>query len=118
MIFRQKEVDTTCCRGRFFVPKSELPIGGFVRLLLEVSTGVGKAKMNLIGAAFDIQGHRPFGEVKWKLRTRKNKGEADEDDLDFTISAFPNLARFSGQLEKVAQLLSKGMQKLAIGTGE
>ena len=113
----KQEVKVTCCNGRFFIPKTELPIQGFVRLLLEVSAGVGKAKMNLTGASFDIDGRLPYEEVRWKLRPHKNKDEADEVDL--TISAFPGQGgRLGSQLEKTAILLSQGVQELVIGAGE
>jgi hypothetical protein len=84
--------------------------------LLDVSAGVGKARMNLIGASFDVQGYQPIEEVRWKLRA--HKCEDDVDELDLTISAFPDLNRFGGELEKVAQMLSEGVRELVVGTGE
>jgi hypothetical protein len=112
----KQEVDVICCQGRFFIPKTELPIEGFTRLLLGVSAGVGKAKLNLTGASFEVQGHQPIDEVRWKLRPHKGKGDVDE--LDLSVSAFPKPKRFRGDLEKVAQILFNGVQELVITTGE
>jgi hypothetical protein len=106
---------TSCCEGRFFVPKAELPVEGTLRLLLDLSVGVGKAKLNLTGATFDVQGHPAIYEVEWKLRKRGI--ESGIDDLDLTVSAFPDLGHFGSDLEKIAQMLADGVQELVVEAG-
>lgn len=108
----KQKADTTCCRGRFHIPVPDLPVNGFARLLLELSASAGKATMNLTGASFDVQGCGSIDDLRWKLTPRVDKD--DEDELDLTIIAYPRPDSFVAEPEKIAQMLSRGVQTLMI----
>jgi hypothetical protein len=116
LVLRQKAGISYCCEGRFLVPKAELPMRGFVGLLHGASASVGNTKMNLIGATLDVQGCPPFGEVRW--RRKRGTGGGKSEQLDITISAFPDESSSVGRLDKVAEMLSSGLKKLVTAAGE
>lgn len=113
LAFKQK-VSTTCCKGRFIVPTTELPAASVARILLDVSASADKVKMNLTGTTFSIENHPSIQEVKWELRPRQNKEGVDE--LNLTVLSYPDIKQFGGDLDKIAQSLSDGVQELVIRT--
>ncbi|MGD0898555.1 MAG: hypothetical protein ABR915_12010 [Thermoguttaceae bacterium] len=119
MLSKQK-LDVSCCQGVFHIPQADLPDRGFVRMLLGVSANVGKAKMSLTGAVFDIHGHGPYGDLRWRLKPGPNTGETKEKEtLEVTIFAYPRkIKQIACQPEEVAAMLSKGIQELVIESGE
>ena len=113
---QQKTAIATCCEGVFSVPRDKLPQHGVVRLMFDISVTVGKATMNMTGASFDIQGCPPFEEVRWRQKVMPGK-DGGEQNVEITLLASPDV-RIAGNPQKVAAILSEGMQEVVMEMGE
>jgi hypothetical protein len=113
----QESVSLACCEGFFQIPEERIPKRGFVGLMLDFSASVGKAEMNLTGATFDIQGHKPYEELRWKRTVTSGKNGEDRVEVEVRLTASPDADAVGGCLEQVAGTLSAGIEELVIEVG-
>jgi hypothetical protein len=103
-----EKVGRICCQGRFRIPKKVLPKRGVVALMLDIAVKVGKAQMGLIGAEFDVRNRSPYDKIKWRLEP-----EVDgKFNLRVDIMAYDDLKTVKGRLDRIAEVLSKGVREL------
>lgn len=116
---REQKASVACCEGLFVIPQDKLPKRGFVGLMLDISASVGDAEMNLMGATFEIKGRAPYDALRWRQRPITSEDPAERQEVEVTIEAYPDdIDGIGGCLEKVADILSTGIQELVIETGK
>jgi hypothetical protein len=117
-LFVPQKTAWICCEGLFYIPQDKIPGRGIVGLMLDLSASVGKASVNLTGAAFDVQGREPYETVRWKRRATPEKEPPDRPELEVVITACPAGDGIIGVPEEVATVLSAGIEELILETGK
>jgi hypothetical protein len=111
---QQKSLRMNCAEGIFYVPHDELPERGFIRLLFDLAMEVGDATVNMSGATLDIQRCDPYEQLQWKERPSQGTANGPKKEVELVIFASPTETMLLGSPEKLADLLSNGVQKLAL----
>ncbi len=105
-LFATQKTGQVCTEGVFRISKDSLPDRGVIDLMLKVSTKVGRAKLNLVGATFDISNRSPYRILGWRPKPGSKK------DLEIRIVIFSSLEQTTGNLEALSQILWNGMQEM------
>jgi hypothetical protein len=95
--------------GAFSIPVNQLPDRGAVRLMLEVSTKIGKGDILLKGAQFLVQNYDPYQEVSWWSGQR-----GGETNLFVSIGARNVTVVEDDYLENAVQVLTRGLRELVL----
>jgi hypothetical protein len=109
-MFAAETSGKVCSEGRFLVPRKLLPKSGVADALLDVSASIEKAQLAVTGVSFDIQKYPPYERLHWRLRPPTTAAK----ELHVAIDTFGDLEEIGGSLEKISQILWKGVHDLVL----